>query len=42
VWLLPLRDLLGLAVVAASYLGNRVVWRGHVLYATSPRASSAR
>ena len=32
IWLLPLRDLLGLAVVAASYTGDRVEWRGHVLY----------
>jgi ceramide glucosyltransferase len=32
IWLLPLRDLFGLAVVLASYIGDRVEWRGHVLY----------
>ncbi len=31
VWLLPLRDLLSMAVVAASYAGDRVEWRGQVL-----------
>lgn len=30
--LLPLRDLLSVGQVAASYLGRRVVWRGHVMY----------
>lgn len=27
-WLLPLRDVIGVAVWAGSYLGNTVVWRG--------------
>jgi len=27
-WLLPLRELFSIAVLLASYLGNRVVWRG--------------
>lgn len=30
-WLLPLRDLMSVAEVAASYLGTHVVWRGQVL-----------
>ncbi len=33
-WLLPLRDMLSLVVVAASYFGDRVEWRGHVLHTT--------
>jgi len=37
--LLLLRDLLGLAVVAASFLGDRVVWRGHVLYTSLDKTS---
>ncbi len=28
-WLLPLRDLLSVAVVGASFLTNQVTWRGH-------------
>ena len=35
-WLLPMRDLMSLCVWAASHVGNRVVWRGHVLRATAP------
>ena len=31
VWLLPVRDVLSLAVFAASYAGERVEWRGQVL-----------
>jgi ceramide glucosyltransferase len=31
VWLLPLRDLLSLTVIAASYGSDRVEWRGQVL-----------
>lgn len=33
IWLLPLRDLMSVAVVVASFLSNRVVWRGAVLHA---------
>jgi ceramide glucosyltransferase len=32
VWLLPLRDLLSVAVMLASYVGTRVDWRGHTLH----------
>jgi ceramide glucosyltransferase len=32
IWLLPLRDLLGLVVFAASYASDRVEWRGHILH----------
>ena len=32
VWLLPLRDLLSMAVFAASYVSDRVEWRGQVLH----------
>lgn len=35
-WSLPLRDLLSLAVLLASYGGDRVAWRGHVLRADTP------
>ncbi len=31
IWLLPVRDLLSFAVAVASYLGDDVVWRGHVM-----------
>ena len=37
IWLLPLRDLLSVAVIIASYGGNRVAWRGHILHISSPR-----
>jgi ceramide glucosyltransferase len=36
-WLLPLRDLMSVGVILASYTGSRVIWRGQVLYAVSPR-----
>ncbi len=36
-WLLPLRDLMSVAVILASYGGNQVAWRGHVLPISSPR-----
>lgn len=32
-WLLPLRELMSVAVMAASYAGRRVEWRGHTLQA---------
>lgn len=35
-WCLPLRDLLSMAVLLASYGGDRVAWRGHVLRADAP------
>lgn len=36
VWLLPLRDLLSMAVMLASYGGRRVDWRGHAMTADTP------
>ncbi|HEY0424126.1 MAG TPA: bacteriohopanetetrol glucosamine biosynthesis glycosyltransferase HpnI [Rhodopila sp.] len=36
VWLLPLRDLLSVAVMLASYGGRHVEWRGHGLHADTP------
>lgn len=39
VWLLPFRDVMSVSQVAASYLGARVVWRGHVMHADDGRAS---
>lgn len=36
VWLLPIRDVLSVAVMVASYGGRRVDWRGHALDADSP------
>lgn len=41
VWLLPLRDVLSVAVMLASYAGRRVDWRGHVLHAGTPARSDA-
>ena len=32
-WLLPVRELMSVAVVAASFLGSRVDWRGHTMRA---------
>jgi len=32
-WLLPLRELMSVAVMAASFTGHRVEWRGHTLQA---------
>ena len=31
IWLLPLRDAISLLVVAATYLGNEVEWRGETM-----------
>jgi len=39
VWLLPLRDILSVLVMLASYGGRHVVWRGHGLRADSPPPS---
>ena len=36
-WLLPLRELLSIVVLLASYLGNRVVWRGSSMAAVTSR-----
>lgn len=36
VWLLPLRDVLSVTVMIASYAGRRVDWRGHDLHADTP------
>jgi ceramide glucosyltransferase len=33
VWLLPLRELMSVAVMVASYAGREVEWRGHRLQA---------
>ncbi len=37
IWWMPLRDLLSVTVLIASYRTNRVAWRGQVLRATPPR-----
>jgi ceramide glucosyltransferase len=36
VWLLPVRDILSVAVMLASYGGRQVDWRGHGLHADTP------
>jgi ceramide glucosyltransferase len=36
VWLLPLRDLISIGVMLASYASRRVEWRGHHLTADTP------
>ncbi len=38
-WLLPVRDLLSVAVLLASFAGRRVDWRGHGLIADTPPPS---
>ncbi len=40
IWLLPFRDLMSVSQIAASYLGARVVWRGHVMHADDGRTSA--
>lgn len=37
IWWMPLRDLLSITVLIASYRTDRVAWRGQVLRATPPR-----
>lgn len=37
IWCLPLRDLLSVTVMLASYRTRRVAWRGQILLATRPR-----
>jgi ceramide glucosyltransferase len=32
-WMLPLRDMLSVSVIVASFCGDRVRWRGHVMHA---------
>ena len=39
-WLLPMRDVMSASQVAASYLGARVVWRGHVMHADDGRVAA--
>jgi len=41
VWLLPLRDAMSVSEVIVSYLGARVVWRGHVMQADDGRNPAA-
>jgi ceramide glucosyltransferase len=36
-WLIPIRELFSLAVLIASYLGNRVVWRGSSMAVVADR-----
>jgi ceramide glucosyltransferase len=36
VWLLPLRDIMSVAVMLASYGGRHVIWRGYGLQADTP------
>lgn len=42
VWLLPLRDAMSVAVILASYCGNQVAWRGHVLHIRGPRLAPGK
>ncbi|MBV9777675.1 MAG: bacteriohopanetetrol glucosamine biosynthesis glycosyltransferase HpnI [Acetobacteraceae bacterium] len=41
IWLLPLRDLMSLVVMAASYAGLEVEWRGHRMRADGPAPASS-
>ena len=40
-WSLPLRDLMSIAVMLASYRSDRVAWRGQILRATRPHLAPA-
>ncbi len=42
VWLLPFRDVLSVTVILASYGGNRVAWRGHILHISPPRLAAGK
>jgi ceramide glucosyltransferase len=42
VWLLPLRDLLSVTVIVASYGGSEVAWRGHVLSVGPARLAAGK
>jgi ceramide glucosyltransferase len=42
VWLLPLRDVLSVVVMLASYGGREVDWRGHGLHADTPPPATAQ
>ncbi len=42
IWLLPVRDLLSVAVILASYGGNEVAWRGQVLRISPPRLAPGK
>ncbi len=42
VWLLPVRDLLSVMVIVASYGGSEVAWRGHVLRISPPRLAAGK
>lgn len=42
IWLLPLRDLLSVTVILASYGGREVAWRGHVLRIQPPRFAAGK
>ncbi len=42
IWLLPLRELMSIAVIVASYAGRGVEWRGHRMRADSPYGAAPR
>ncbi len=42
IWLLPLRDVLSVAVILASYGGRKVEWRGHILHISPPRLAAGK
>ena len=42
IWLLPMRDVLSVTVILASYGGNEVAWRGHVLRISPPRLAAGK
>ena len=42
IWLLPLRDILSVTVILASYGGTEVAWRGHVLHISPPRLAAGK
>ena len=42
IWLLPVRDLLSVTVILASYGGSEVAWRGHVVRISPPRLAAGK
>ena len=42
IWLLPIRDLLSVTVILASYGSSKVAWRGHVLRISPPQLAAGK
>jgi hypothetical protein len=41
IWLLPLRDILSIGIILASYLSDKVEWRGQMMHTRSTEPPTA-